>query len=263
MPATEKTPADEARIMSSKSESARSNAPVLDEAYWLRFGDVPDPALREKLICVCIGEMSRRGLLDVSARSLSELLGVSHPVINYHFGSFDGLIAEAYAWVYRDWTSTLIEAIEAPAKNPEERLRTMIRRTAIERSRRIGPMLALTHIPHPSDEIERILDERFPQLREDAIEFGLCVNGVLIRDLRKGDMTPISFTPGAVPLSKLMLSMPAELIAAASLQLSINGLGMWATGGWDASPRLTSLPTRLSQKVALDAHVERIIDSMR
>lgn len=248
--------------MPSRKGDASATAPVLDEKYWLRFGNNPDPDLRDKLIYVCIGEMSRRGILDVSARSLSELLGISHPAINYHFGSFDGLIAEAYAWAYRDYAGTLISSAAEPAKNARDRLRTVIRRTSVDRSRRIGPMLALTHIPHPSDQIERILEERFPSLREDTIEFCVCANGVLIRDLRKGSITPIDFVPGKSPVARLMLSIPKELIAGASLQMSLNGLGMWTTGGWDGSPRLAELPARLSEKVALDAHIERLITSM-
>lgn len=247
--------------MTSRKGDSSANAPVLDEKYWLRFGEDPDPDLRHKLIYTCIGEMSRRGILDVSARSLSELLGVSHPAINYHFGSFDGLIAEAYAHAYQDFTDTIIRSAGEPAKSPRDRLRTVIRRTTVERSRRIGPMLALTHIPHPSDQIEKILEERFPSIREDAIEFCLCVNGVLVRDLRKGTMTPIDFVPGKSPVAKLMLTAPKELIDGVSLQLSMNGLAMWATGGWDGSPRLEALPTRFSEKIALDAHIETIIDS--
>ena len=105
--------------MASRKGDSSANAPVLDEKYWLRFGEDPDPDLRQKLIYTCIGEMSRRGILDVSARSLSELLGVSHPAINYHFGSFDGLIAEAYAHAYRDFTDTIIRSAGEPAKSLE------------------------------------------------------------------------------------------------------------------------------------------------
>ncbi len=236
--------------------------PVLNDKYWLRFSDDPDPSLRQKLIYLCVGEMSRRGILDVSARSLSELLGISHPTINYHFDSFDGLIAEAYAWAYRDWTTVLISAANEPAKTPRQRLRKVIDRTAIERSRRIGPMLALTHIPHPSQRIEQILEDRYPSLREDAIEFALCAQGIMIRDLRKKTITPIDFVPGKTPVAKLMLSIPQDLLAAASLQLSVNGLGLWATGGWDGSARLSGLPERLSEKIALEGHIERVLDSL-
>jgi AcrR family transcriptional regulator len=49
---------------------------------------------RERLVASAVEHLGRHGIGDRSLRGLAEMLGTSHRMLIYHFGSRDGLLAE-------------------------------------------------------------------------------------------------------------------------------------------------------------------------
>jgi AcrR family transcriptional regulator len=80
------------------------------------------------LLAAVVDELAQRGLGDVSLRPLATALGVSTYTLSYHFGSKEGLLAEALEYVeaqqaelVRQWTYELGQAHGADAASLVER----------------------------------------------------------------------------------------------------------------------------------------------
>lgn len=247
--------------MGRTKRSSSTEPPVLDEQYWLRFGSAPEPSTRERLLYVCIGEMGRRGALDTTARWVCDLAGAQYPLINYYFGSFDGLVAEAINYCYDEWYRTQVESLARPARSARARFDNYIN-GELARVRRLGAIIPLSSFPVLSETVSRVLSERYPGKIDRTIEWTLLVTAQLIRDLRRGERTEIEFTPETMSRAKAMAKMPRELLAAASAQWSLSGLMQWASGAHLAGATVAELPASFSEKVAIRAHIDRVLDSL-
>lgn len=246
--------------MSRTQKVSKTPPPALDREYWLRFGDNADPSVRERMLYVTVGEIGRRGPLDTNARWVCDLVGVKYPMVNYYFGSWDALLAEAILYAYREWYRTMVESLAKPAKTPRERFKNVIH-GELARVRRLGGVIPLSAYPVLSESVHDQLLELGGGFPEEMTEWSVLAVAVLIKDLRTGKRTEIEFIPGAVPRTKMMATMPKELIASASAQWSISGLTMWASGGHLSGAKMRDLPAAFSEKLAMAAHIDRILDS--
>jgi AcrR family transcriptional regulator len=181
-------------------------------------------------------------------------------MINYYFGSWDGLLAEAVFYAYDEWYRTQRAALARPAKSPRERFRRVIE-DEIDRGRRLGGVLPLSAYPVLSETVSELLDNDPRQKVQRITEWSVLATAQLIRDLRTGTMTPIEFTTENMSRVKMMASMPKELFAAASAQWSISGMVLWASSGTHAGRGVADLPQAFSENLAMKAHIERLLDS--
>ncbi|MEG0161317.1 MAG: hypothetical protein RR714_03315, partial [Aurantimicrobium sp.] len=122
-----------------------------------------------------MSEISRRGILDVNARSLCDLLGVDYSLVTYHFGSFDGLLAEVFVKAHDIWIDCIRQALSQEYSDPEERFRAVIK-AQVQRAVTYGSVIGLAHLPHVSENVERILAEKFPERLADAVAYGVAVS---------------------------------------------------------------------------------------
>lgn len=247
--------------MSRTQKVSKTPPPVLNRDYWLRFGGNPEPSMRDRLIFATVGEIGRRGPLDTNARWVCDLVGVKYPMVNYYFGSWDGLLAEAIWYAYDQWYNVQIASVMKPAKNARDRLRRLIE-DEIARSQRLGGIIPLSAYPVLSESVGELLRNDPLQKVEKMTEWTLGVLAILIRDLRTGGRTEIDFTPYDVNRASFMLSMPKELVAAASALWSISGMTMWVSSSATMGRSLRDLPAKLSEHAAIKSHVERLIDSL-
>lgn len=109
-----------------KKGSSSESAPI-DEAFWAIYGLTGDSNTKDKLVALAMSEISRRGILDVNARSLCDLLGVDYSLVTYHFGSFDGLLAEVFVKAHDIWIGCMQKALVQDYGNSEERFRAVIK----------------------------------------------------------------------------------------------------------------------------------------
>lgn len=86
------------------------------------------PSARRQLIDATIRHLSAQGPASVRPQDICEELGLSKPLVNYHFGSRDGLILEAMATAYEAYVDELMAAADASGNDPVGRLLAWIDR---------------------------------------------------------------------------------------------------------------------------------------
>lgn len=86
------------------------------------MGRKPNPGRKPELLRAVVAELVRGGVAGVSLRPLAAALGVSTYTLTYHFGSKEGLLAEALAYVEEEqrqvvarWTEELGSEADAAA----------------------------------------------------------------------------------------------------------------------------------------------------
>lgn len=77
---------------------------------------------RQDLLDRTIDHVARHGLSDLSLRELAAAIGTSHRMLNYHFGSREGLLAAIVATVEEHQRAAL-EHLAADATTPAELVR--------------------------------------------------------------------------------------------------------------------------------------------
>lgn len=80
------------------------------------------PGGRDALIKATLESLAAGGLGAVSVRDVAARAGVSQGLIRHHFGSFGGLLNEAYRSVTARVDATLDEAIAAALPDPQSRM---------------------------------------------------------------------------------------------------------------------------------------------
>lgn len=83
---------------------------------------IPHAQARALLLQAAVAELSSRGAVALQPQILCAELGVSKPLVNYHFGGRDGLIAEAMLIAYEDYVIRQADAVEAAPADPKSRL---------------------------------------------------------------------------------------------------------------------------------------------
>lgn len=87
-----------------------------------------DPALRKaRLVEATLRCLQQHGFQGASIRKICAEAGVSIGLINHHYSSKDGLVAEAYLTVTQRITNQLREAIDAAAPDARSRLSAFFR----------------------------------------------------------------------------------------------------------------------------------------
>jgi len=87
---------------------------------------IPRSQARAALVEAALGQLRASGPSGVRPHELCRDLHVSKALVNYHFGSRDGLVAEAMALGYERYVDTLWSAADAAGPEPLDRLMAWI-----------------------------------------------------------------------------------------------------------------------------------------
>lgn len=248
--------------MARAKKASASRSPSIDAAFWEDLGVDESASTREKLLMLTFSEISRRGILDVNARWVCDLLEVDPSAINYHFGAFDGLVAEVFVTAHTLWTASVDRGLSQSADSPEQRLRNVLD-AQVERAKKYGSVIGLAHLPHVSEQVEIALMERHPKALSNAIEYVVSVGAILIHDLRSGAMTPIHFGPDNPPTEWAMEAIPQEFAAAARMQWAIVGPTMWMTGAGGGFSEISQAPEPFQAHRIWPGFVDRIVTAAK
>ncbi len=82
-------------------------------------------ARREEILAVTCEVLRERGFAQTRMSDVAHRLGVSPPLVVYHFGSKDALLAEAFAFASRNEIEDLDE-LAASTDSPLERLDALL-----------------------------------------------------------------------------------------------------------------------------------------
>jgi hypothetical protein len=247
-------------VVRAKKEST-SLSPVLNQEYWTQFGLVESSATREKLLYLAFSEISRRGILDVNARWLCDLLELDPSAVNYHFGSFDALVAEVFVLAHRLWEESIFTGVSQPASSPEERLRNLLN-AQLERAVKFGSVIGLAHLPHVSERVTAELDTRHPGELARVITYAVAVTAVLIEDVNVGSISEINLSAEAIPTRFILESKPDPVRKAERVQWSIVGPTMWMTGAGAGANEIAQVPEEYRAEVILPDFVEFLISTV-
>ena len=229
---------------------------ALDGVRRLMPGDI---GTRERLILLAIDEIMLNGPSDFNARVVCERLEVKQSMIPYHFGSRDGLIAEATIWAYRDWSHHALDVLSRTKGRGEKRLRAYIK-AEIDWAAKMGPVTLLTQYPLLSEPVREQLEQKYGAEMRRKLEYHLVVLTYLIVDIRRGTNTPLDFDESDYPGPEIMLKHPAEFLAATSVSWSSHGVGMWSSGSHLPSNTFGAVTIgSISTKVAIDNHINQIV----
>lgn len=239
-----------------------SETPTLDAEYWATFGLEENPSTRDKLLTLAFAEISRRGILDVNARWLCDLLELDPSAINYHFGSFDGLIAEVFVLAHRFWQESIAAGTAQPFSSPEDRLRNLLN-AQIERAKRYGAVVGLAHLPHVSERVSAELASRHEGALAGVVTYAVTVTAVLIHDMRAEQISDIDLTPQNVPTQWILESMPEAVKSAAHVQWSVVGPTMWMTGAGGGVDEIAQMPKEFSAEVMWPGFIDQLVASVK
>lgn len=232
-------------------------------ALWRALGLGDAPSSRDQIIALTMLEVARVGPAAFNTRTVCAELGLTHPVIQYHFGSRDALIAEAAHRAYVRYVDKVWEAVRSAPRTPVDRLRAALTAgVALAREIR-GWGAVLNYFPLYSESVADIVTERFQDAHTEQYERNLMLLLQLVVDVWQDAVTePLladeASAAGAEVLS--VLADPEAMAAFSRLSFAAHGLAVWRAGHTAARP--ASDEEYRSTEVLAEAITSRTIEDL-
>lgn len=203
------------------------------EALWAALGLDEAPSSRDRIVALTMIEVARVGPAAFNTRTICAQLGLTHPVIQYHFGSRDALIAEAAHATYVRFVDRLEAAVEAAPHTPVDRLRAALR-AGVELAREIrGWGAVLNYFPFYSETVAEVLAEQFQERHTQQYERNLALLLRLVVDVWEDSVSePPAHDARAEADARLLtvLADPDAMVAFSRLSFAAHGLSVWRAG---------------------------------
>ena len=203
------------------------------DALWRDFGAGPEVSSRDRILLLTMLEVARVGPAAFNTRTICADLGLSHPVIQYHFGSRDGLIAEAAHLVYVRYVDQVWAAVGLAHRTPVDRLRAALT-ASVRSSREIrGWGAVLNFFPFYSESLAGLVAERCQQRHEQQYLRNMTLLVQLVLDVWADRITDLLLVDepsaeGAAVMS--VLTDPAARATITRLAFGLHGLSVWRAG---------------------------------
>lgn len=184
---------------------------------------------RELLLKAAIARIATHGTTDANARDVCSDAGVTFAMVNYNFGSWNGLIAEAASIVYVDYVEGLWKQVQIADYDPEARLRAYLG-AQLAWAQRMPGWGAVFNYPFSARKATEILREKFGHITSGYFQLNLARLEQLTIDVRENKVTAFDYTPENFPKEELLAD---RLGAARSTMVGWTSLGMgvWASRG--------------------------------
>lgn len=227
--------------------------------YGLSASDAEHLPTKEKMVLLAIDEISQNGPADFNANVVCDRLGIRHPMVQYHFGSRDGLLAEATMYANNRWIEHVARSLNNAPVDPKKRLLAFID-SEIAYANQIGGMNVLLHYPISSKGSQILVAEKYGEELQKNFEYSLSMLTHIIVGLRSGQAKPFDFDITNYPRLELVIKHPAEFLAATQVAWATHGLASWSNGNHIATRELSKMKlANLSIKVAIDAYKKSIL----
>jgi len=214
---------------------------------------------RDLIILCSMDQMIETGPVDFNSGTVCDLLNLKHPMINYYFGSRDGLIAEASIWAYRSWSDKVIAATRNAPKNAEKRLRAYLE-ASLEWAQRMQAVTVLSQYPVLSKAVKNLIDDGYSVELQLDFEYHIVFLATLIMEMRSGKNSDLDFDKADFPKVKYSLSHPRELLDASSIAWAAHGIMMWKSGSHIPTNNLRKeFTAKMSEELAMRLHIDNII----
>ena len=214
---------------------------------------------RDLIILTSIDQMTETGPVDFNSGTVCDLLNLKHPMINYYFGSRDGLITEATIWAYRGWSHKVMTAARIAPVNAEKRLRAYLD-ASLEWAENMQAVTVLSQYPVLSKAVKTLIDDGYSVELQKDFEYHLVFLATLINDMRTGKNSDLDFDKTNFPKAQFMLTHARELLDAASVAWASHGIMLWRSGSHIPTNNLRKdFTAKVSDKLAMGVHIENII----
>lgn len=118
-------------------------------------------------------------------------------------------------------------------------------------------------MPHVSENVERILDEKFPKRLAQAVAYAIAVSAVLIKDLRTGHMSPFKLDLSELEVALLEGELKEVMPTAARLQWALVGPTLWMTGAGGGHADIAERDEQIQMAALVDSYIEKLIISAK
>jgi AcrR family transcriptional regulator len=210
-------------------ESVNGSVELSPEVQAIADGLGTSISTRDLIILASIDQMIETGPVDFNSGTVCDQLNLKHPMINYYFGSRDGLIAEASIWAYRGWSDKVMTATRNAPKNAEKRLRAYLE-ASLEWAENMRAFTVLSQYPVLSKAVKNLIDDGYSVELQKDFEYHIAFLASLIIDMRSGKNSDLDFDKTNYPKTKYFLSHPRELLDASSIAWAAHGIMMWRSG---------------------------------
>ena len=240
-------------------ETVNGSVDLIPEVQAIADGLGTNISTRDLIILTSIDQMTETGPVDFNSGAVCDLLNLKHPMINYYFGSRDGLIAEASIWAYRGWSEKVMTATRNAPKNAEKRLRAYLE-ASLEWAENMRAVTVLSQYPVLSKAVKDLIDDSYSVELQKDFEYHLVFLATLIIDMRTGKNSDLDFDKTNYPKGKYTLSHPRELLEAASIAWASHGIMMWRSGSHIPTTNLRKeFTAKLSEDLAMRLHIDNIM----
>jgi AcrR family transcriptional regulator len=240
-------------------ETVNGSVDLIPEVQAIADGLGTNISTRDLIILASIDQMTETGPVDFNSGAVCDLLNLKHPMINYYFGSRDGLIAEASIWAYRGWSEKVMTATRNAPKNAEKRLRAYLEAN-LEWAENMRAVTVLSQYPVLSKAVKDLIDDGYSVELQKDFEYHLVFLATLIIDMRTGKNSDLDFDKTNYPKGKYTLSHPRELLEAASIAWAAHGMMMWRSGSHIPTTNLRKeFTAKLSEDLAMRLHIDNIV----
>jgi AcrR family transcriptional regulator len=244
-------------------ETVNGSVDLIPEVQAIADGLGTNISTRDLIILTSIVQMTETGPVDFNSGAVCDLLNLKHPMINYYFGSRDGLIAEASIWAYRGWSEKVMTATRNAPKNAEKRLRAYLE-ACLDWAENMRAVTVLSQYPVLSKAVKDLIDDGYSVELQKDFEYHLVFLATLIIDMRTGKNSDLDFDKTNYPKGKYTLSHPRELLEAASIAWAAHGIMMWRSGSHIPTTNLRKeFTAKLSEDLAMKLHVDNIVEIAR
>jgi AcrR family transcriptional regulator len=182
--------------------------------------------VRDQILEWAIDELAVNGSEFFRTTQLCSELHISRSLINHHFGSHLGLIAEACVVSYERYVHVLKDAAvqhDTPLARLEAWMSAQHDWFVTHRG-----TAALLQLPHPN--YAQAMSNHFSVRLKHAFRFTMTVLATLVRDVQDGVVTPIDFDTTSAPFTELLSQSMETLMRTASVGMSSLGASVWAAG---------------------------------
>jgi AcrR family transcriptional regulator len=225
---------------------------------WLNLGPVSEPSTRQKMIMLAIEDIRDVGPADFSPMRVCDRLGLKHPLVNYHFGNRDGLIAEATWWAYQLWSKNVVDSIQKAPANPEDRLRAFVVEEAKWAEKFEGMYLLLQH-PLASYDSQILVKQRYQKEMEQLFEYHLALVAVCVADVRSGKISSVDFHKDNMPRT-MALTNPNAVLTAGHIAWMTHGFASWSAGHHVSTKSMDARAIKnLSVQIAKKTYADLIV----
>jgi AcrR family transcriptional regulator len=196
--------------------------------FWRELTGNADPSQREKFLWLTIDRVRSLGLAQFKVTHIAKMLGYSEAMVNHHFGSRDGLIAECAETVHSDYSAKLIGATESAPRDPRSRLQANILARFSE-GQKLGGWSQVLNYPYHSFESPVIAMARVGSSFSVSFNRSLFYITQLVVDYRAGKVNHNPLDVREFPAAILKRD-PMSLAYAIMIGTATAGGVMWLAG---------------------------------